>query len=61
MCEEKITKKDLLKTLTKISNNKLLPNDENTRTSKVALAAATIKAFWLRLINSSETKDFQIN
>ena len=45
MCEEKITKKDLLKTLTKISNNKLPPNDENTRTSKVALAAATIKAF----------------
>ena len=53
MCEEKITKKDLLKTLRKISNNKLPPNDENTRelyqnfwkVSKVALAAAIIKAF----------------
>ena len=69
MCEEKITKKDLLKTLRKISNNKLPPNDENTRelyqnfwkVLKVALAAAIIKAFWLRLINSSETNDFQIN
>ena len=53
MCEEKITKKDLLKTLRKISNNKLPPNDENTRelyqnfwkVLKVALAAAIIKAF----------------